>query len=511
MGFGLRMQRAGRAAIEARVAELLELVDLPGFERRQVATLSGGEAQRVALARALAPEPRVLLLDEPLGALDRDLHDRLAVDVRRLLRRVGMTAVHVTHDEDEARTIGDRLVVLGPAGPEVASRPGASDRGSPWQTCRVTATIGSVRYAAPSRPTSTKGSTWARRWRWPSTARWWSTSGVATPTRPARRRGSATRSRTCGRRRRRSRRCARSSSTTAGELDVDAPVARYWPEFAANGKEGVLVRHLLSHTAGLSGWEEPVTFEDICDWEKATSLLAAQAPWWEPGTASGYHALTQGYLVGEVVRRVTGESLGTFLAKEVAGPLGADFHVGLAPEDFGRVANVIPPPPLPGAGRTRARSCIKTFGNPVARRRRGRGGRNGARPRARPPTATATPARWPRSSAVLACGGEANGVRFLSPSGRRDDLPRAGRRAIDLVLGIPLRHGIGFGLVGEEAPLSPNPRTCYWGGWGGSIVVIDLDARMVVTYMMNRMGEGTVGDERGANLLTGAYTSLASL
>ena len=114
-----------------------------------------------------------------------------------------------------------------------------------------------------------------------------------------------------------------------GELDVDAPVARYWPEFAANGKEGVLVRHLMSHTAGLSGWEEPVTFEDICDWDKATSLLAAQAPWWEPGSASGYHALTQGYLVGEVVRRVTGQSLGTFLAKEVAGPVGADFHVGL--------------------------------------------------------------------------------------------------------------------------------------------------------------------------------------
>jgi thiamine transport system ATP-binding protein len=113
VAFGLRMQGQGRAAIESRVAELLALVDLPGFDRRRVATLSGGEAQRVALARALAPEPRVLLLDEPLGALDRDLHDRLAVDVRHLLRRVGITAVHVTHDEDEARTIGDRLVVLG--------------------------------------------------------------------------------------------------------------------------------------------------------------------------------------------------------------------------------------------------------------------------------------------------------------------------------------------------------------------------------------------------------------
>jgi thiamine transport system ATP-binding protein len=113
VGFGLRMQHRRRAAIDARVTELLALVGLPGFERRRVTTLSGGEAQRVALARALAPEPRVLLLDEPLAALDRDLHDRLALDVRRLLRRVGITAVHVTHDEGEARTIGDRLVVLG--------------------------------------------------------------------------------------------------------------------------------------------------------------------------------------------------------------------------------------------------------------------------------------------------------------------------------------------------------------------------------------------------------------
>jgi len=113
VGFGLRMQHRRRAAIDARVSELLALVGLPGFERRRVTTLSGGEAQRVALARALAPQPRVLLLDEPLAALDRDLHDRLALDVRDLLRRVGITAVHVTHDEDEARTIGDRLVVLG--------------------------------------------------------------------------------------------------------------------------------------------------------------------------------------------------------------------------------------------------------------------------------------------------------------------------------------------------------------------------------------------------------------
>ncbi len=123
-----------------------------------------------------------------------------------------------------------------------------------------------------------------------------------------------------------------------GELDFHAPVAKYWPEFAANGKEGVEVRMLMGHTAGLSGWQEPIAAEDLEDWEKCTSLLAAQAPWWEPGTASGYHALTQGYLVGEVVRRITGASIGTFYAKEIAGPLGADFHIGTGPECDDRVA-----------------------------------------------------------------------------------------------------------------------------------------------------------------------------
>jgi thiamine transport system ATP-binding protein len=116
VAFGLRMQHRPAGVIRARVAELLELVGLPGYERRRIQTLSGGEAQRVALARALAPSPRVLLLDEPLGALDRDLHDRLTLEVRRLLKGVGITAVHVTHDRGEASAIADRVVVLGPAG-----------------------------------------------------------------------------------------------------------------------------------------------------------------------------------------------------------------------------------------------------------------------------------------------------------------------------------------------------------------------------------------------------------
>jgi thiamine transport system ATP-binding protein len=116
VGYAPAVRRAGRSARAARVQELLELVELPGFGGRAVATLSGGEAQRVALARALAPAPRLLLLDEPFGALDRELRDRLAVDVRDLLHRLGTPAVHVTHDLGEAELVGDRVVRLGDLG-----------------------------------------------------------------------------------------------------------------------------------------------------------------------------------------------------------------------------------------------------------------------------------------------------------------------------------------------------------------------------------------------------------
>src|SRR5262249_40891721 len=129
-----------------------------------------------------------------------------------------------------------------------------------------------------------------------------------------------------------------------GELDLDAKVAAYWPEFAANGKAGGEVRHLLAHMPAVSGWERASTLQALYDRDKSTALLAAQAPWWEPGTASGYHMLTYGHLIGEVIRRITGQRLGEFLAAHIAGLLGTDFHIGLSPSEFHRVANVVPPP-----------------------------------------------------------------------------------------------------------------------------------------------------------------------
>ncbi|MEY2406906.1 MAG: hypothetical protein QOG39_1822 [Acidimicrobiaceae bacterium] len=290
-----------------------------------------------------------------------------------------------------------------------------------------------------------------------------------------------------------------------GELDLHAPVARYWPEFAANGKDGIEVRHLLSHSAGLSGWQEPMAEEDLYDWELATSRLAAQAPLWEPGTASGYHAITQGYLIGEVVRRVTGESIGTFFAKEVAGPLGADFHIGLDAEHDDRVALVTPPPPLeiPDAP---SEVVSKTFTNPMLRAaqsweipwRRAEIPAAGGHGNARSVAAV---------QAVIACGGEVGGTRLLSEAGCHRIFEEQSN-GTDLVLGVPIRFGMGYGLPSDLLPLGPNPNTCFWGGWGGSLVLVDLDARLVISYVMNRMGAGTLGDERGLSIAAAAYSSL---
>jgi CubicO group peptidase (beta-lactamase class C family) len=295
-----------------------------------------------------------------------------------------------------------------------------------------------------------------------------------------------------------------------GELDLYAPVAKVWPEFGAGGKGEIAMRHVMSHTAGLSGWQEPITVEDLYDWEKVTSLLAAQEPWWEPGTASGYHAITQGFLEGEVVRRVTGQTIGEFAAKEVTGPLGVDFHIGTAAEHDGRVAHVIPPSaPLSVEGAEEGSIALRTLLNPqppldaavssTIPWRRAEIPAAGGHGNARAVALVHTP---------MACGGEANGVRLLSPQGIEPvfDEQTYGQ---DLVIPMVVRHGIGFGLPSPELPISPNERACFWGGWGGSVAVIDLDARMSFSYVMSMMGEGTVGDMRAAGPLLAAYMALA--
>jgi CubicO group peptidase (beta-lactamase class C family) len=274
-----------------------------------------------------------------------------------------------------------------------------------------------------------------------------------------------------------------------GELDVHAPVARYWPEFAAGGKERVEVRHLLGHTAGLPSWTAPMAVTDLYDWDKATSLLAAQEPAWEPGTESGYHALTQGYLVGEVVRRITGRTLGTFFREEIAEPLGADFHIGLPAEHDHRVADVIP------------HRSDTTPGNPAI-------------------TADVSWTTEWRRAEIPAAGGHGNArsvahIQSVLAAGGGPLLSAAGCErvfeqqsdGVDRVLGSWVRFGLGYCLPSRGLPL-PNPRSCAWGGWGGSVIIVDLDAGMTISYVMNRMVAGTMGDDRGAGIVLAAYGSL---
>jgi CubicO group peptidase (beta-lactamase class C family) len=289
-----------------------------------------------------------------------------------------------------------------------------------------------------------------------------------------------------------------------GELDFDAPVARYWPEFAANGKAGVKVSHLMSHSAGLSGWKEPIAKNDLYDWEKATGLLAAQAPFWEPGTAPGYHALTQGYLVGEVVRRVAGRSLGAVFREEIAEPLGADFHIGLPASEDGRVAELIPPAQtMASAAQTELQKNMAT--NP---------GIDVAETRTRAWRAAEIPAAGGTGNArsiaaihvLLANGGTAKGKRILSEAGCRKALePQI--EGTDLILGAPVRYGMGFGLPSAMIPL-PHPNTIFWGGYGGSLVIIDMDARTTFAYAMNKMVGTTTGDMRAYGLAMAMWTAL---
>lgn len=248
-----------------------------------------------------------------------------------------------------------------------------------------------------------------------------------------------------------------------------------------------------------------MTRDDLYDWEKATALLAAQAPFWEPGTAIGYHAITQGYLVGEVVRRITGRSLGTVFREEIAEPLGADFHIGMGPEHDGRVAELIPPPAAaPADIGAPSALLLNMMTNPRT---------DPADTRTRAWRAAEIPAAGGHGNArsvaeihaLLANGGVAKGKRLLSEAGCRVALtPQI--EGPDLVLGMAAKFGLGFGLD-PMIPL-PGPNCLFWGGYGGSLIIIDLDRRATYAYVMNKMGMTTIGDARGLGMSTAVWSAL---
>lgn len=292
------------------------------------------------------------------------------------------------------------------------------------------------------------------------------------------------------------------------DLDFAQKVAHYWPEFAANGKADITVAQLMAHSAGLSGFAEPVAPADLYDWDKATGLLAAQAPFWAPGTAIGYHAITQGFLVGEVVRRITGQSLGSFFNTEIATPLGADFHIGLAASEDDRVAELLPPPPGGAIADVTNRPLTANMAtNPPINPRdtRSRAWRAAEIPAANGHGNARSVALV---QALLANGGEVGGKRLLSEAGARRALePQI--KGEDMVLGGLAHFGLGFGLNGGAVPL-PHDECCYWGGYGGSIIIIDFKTRSTIAFMMNKMASTTVGDMRGYGLAMATWQALAA-
>jgi CubicO group peptidase (beta-lactamase class C family) len=303
-----------------------------------------------------------------------------------------------------------------------------------------------------------------------------------------------------------------------GEIELDAPISTYWPGFSAHGKGQTTVRMLLGHRAGLPAIRRSLPDEASYDWEFMANVLADEEPWWEPGTTHGYHVNTFGFLVGELVRRASGESIGAFFRREVAGPLGVDFHIGFGQEHDRRTAEFefadmsamddgderrtaaemdderrfllsrayMNPPGLSGVGTVNTRAW-RAAEIPSA-------------------NAHATARAVARVYGALAAGGTLDGVRLLE-RGTIEEATAEASSGEDFILGRPSRFGLGFQLTQPERPLGPNARSFGHFGLGGSLGFADPDAGLAFGYAMNRSGPRWQ-NPRNRALIDAAYQSL---
>jgi CubicO group peptidase (beta-lactamase class C family) len=291
-----------------------------------------------------------------------------------------------------------------------------------------------------------------------------------------------------------------------GLLHYEDKVASMWPEFAQAGKANVTVAQILSHQAGLPGFIEPTTAMDQCDFESCAAKLARQKPVWEPGTATSYHAMTYGWLAGEIVRRVAGKTIGRLVAEEIAKPLDADIFIGLPESQDARAADMLPPkspavpPPLPDV-------AIMALTNPE---------QDPTLPNTRAWRAAEIPAAnghanatgLARFYAALATNHGCEGVRLLSPA-THDRLVRpATEGRTDMFLGFTDSWGMGMAL-NTPGIYGPNPRAFGHSGWGGSFGCADPDAGVAIGYVCNQMGPELVGDPRTSGLCAAVLSCAA--
>jgi CubicO group peptidase (beta-lactamase class C family) len=306
-----------------------------------------------------------------------------------------------------------------------------------------------------------------------------------------------------------------------GLLDVDAPVAHYWPEFAQTGKESIPVRYLLSHRAGLAWVDEPLTLEQALAWEPMIHALEHQKPAWEPGSAHGYHAVTYGYLVGEVVRRVTGRSIGTYFHEEIAAPLALDAWIGLPEEHEPRVAMLVGSitSGLESADlNADARAAIAAMMGPdsmLGKALTGGGAFGGDGIwNTRPVHAAEIPAAGGISDArslarmYAACVGEVDGVRLLSPDTVAAATVQQTEGPNIVIMGLDLQFGLGFILPSTIIQVG-GPNSFGHFGAGGSVGWADPDAEFGFGYVMSRMDMGLAGDLRSSRLVNACYEAIA--
>jgi CubicO group peptidase (beta-lactamase class C family) len=295
-----------------------------------------------------------------------------------------------------------------------------------------------------------------------------------------------------------------------GALELDRPVVLYWPEFAAADKEAVTIRQLLGHRAGLAAIERELPDDALYDWELVCSALAEQRPWWTPGEGHGYHVHTFGFLAGELVRRVAGESIGSFLRREVAAPLGVELSFGLDPEHRERRAQYVFDPALSArAASTAKRSPVdghlyeRAYMNPP--------GATGI--------ATVNTSAWQDAELPSAnLHADARSIARVYAALLDERRPLLGSEMLaqataeasagdDLVLGRPSRFGLGFQLTLPQRPLGPNAHSFGHFGAGGSLGFADPDAHVAFGYVMNRGGPQW-RDPRNSALIDAVYACM---
>jgi CubicO group peptidase (beta-lactamase class C family) len=302
-----------------------------------------------------------------------------------------------------------------------------------------------------------------------------------------------------------------------GKLDPDEAVSRYWPEFAQAGKKDLPVRYLLSHRAGLPAIRKVLAEEALFDWDTMAAALAEQEPWWQPGTKHGYHALTIGWLVGEVIRRITGKGLGKYFREEIAEPLKLDCHIGLAAAHDSRVSDLLAsPPPGPDepnlfveAMKEPEGATAKAFLNPpvltkpnLVNTRSWRGAELGAA------NAHTTARSLARLYGSLARGGEIDGYRVVRPEALERFYAEQSYGPDQVLMQMPTRFSMGFMLSQPGAMFGPHRKAFGHPGAGGSLGFADPQTKVGFGYTMNQMANGLLIDARASALIDAFYAAL---